>query len=54
MNIVILKRQNDFMAYLEGNISKWESGNTPEEAIGKLIISLYGRGEGAKVKLIYR
>jgi len=39
INIVVLKRTNDYQAYLEGNRAIWGCGQTPSAAIGDLINS---------------
>jgi predicted RNase H-like HicB family nuclease len=36
--IVVEKRSNDYMAYLEGNKTIWAAGKTIYEAIGDLIL----------------
>jgi hypothetical protein len=37
--ITVLRRADDYMAYLDGNKGKWEAGKTIAEVIGKLVIS---------------
>jgi hypothetical protein len=34
--IIVRRRRSDYMAYYEPSTSPWESGGTPEEAVGKL------------------
>lgn len=35
------ERSDDFIAYLNNDRKKWESGKSREEAIGKLVISRF-------------
>ena len=35
------ERNDDFIAYLNNDRRKWESGKSREEAIGKLVISRF-------------
>lgn len=39
MKITVRKRADDWIAYLNDNLGRWESGKTSTEAIGKLIVS---------------
>ena len=39
MKIIIEKRSDDYMAYLEGSKGIWDCGPTPSMAIGKLMIT---------------
>jgi len=39
MRIIIEKRSDDYMAYLEGHKEIWGCGKWPELAIGKLMIT---------------
>ena len=45
MDIIVIRRNADYMAFLYGHPDIWESGETEEYAIGKLVISLYNRKE---------
>ena len=40
IDVIVVQRRSDFMAHLYGNKETYEVANTPEEAIGKLIITL--------------
>jgi len=40
IDVIMIQRKSDFIAYLYGNKETYEVGNTPEEAIGRLIITL--------------
>lgn len=37
LNITVVMRTSDFMAYFTGDKTKWEAGDSSAEAIGKLI-----------------
>jgi len=39
VKIIVRKRTDDWVAFLEGRAATWESGRTQEEAIGKLVIT---------------
>ncbi len=43
MDIIVLRRKNDYISFLYGCPDIWEAGETEEVAIGKLMISLYNR-----------
>lgn len=45
LDIIILRRSSDYMAFLYGKKDIWEVGESEEEALGKLMISLYNRHE---------
>ena len=49
--ITVERRADDFMAYLDGDKARWESGKTATEAIGKLVIS-HGRALGVSVAVL--
>jgi hypothetical protein len=38
-DIIVLKRADDYRAFLSDNENVWEAGKTRAEAIGKLVIS---------------
>ena len=40
MKIECIKISDFWKAYVKGNPKRWEAGKTPEEAIGKLAVSL--------------
>jgi hypothetical protein len=37
--VTVIERRDDFMAYLDGDTTRWETGSTASEAIAKLVIS---------------
>jgi hypothetical protein len=42
VDIMVVKRNSDYKAYLADNDAVWEAGKSEAEAIGKLVISAKG------------
>ena len=39
LQVTVVQRTGDWMAYLNGDTTMWEAGNIPQEAIGKLVFN---------------
>ncbi len=50
MRIIIRKRANDYIAFIEGMEECWGCGKTPNQAIGDLIAS---RADAVRISCIY-